>query len=58
MPAQIAPAGFAAILTAATKFGFTVIVTGEEVAGFPVAQVKLEVISQIIISLLFNVASA
>ena len=56
-PAQIAPAGFAAILTAATKFGFTVIVIGEDVAGLPVAQAKLEVITQVIISLLFNVAS-
>ena len=57
MPVQIVPAGFATILMPAGKFAFTVIVIGAAVAGLPVTQVALEVITQVIISLLFNVAS-
>ena len=40
----------AATATLTGKFGFTVIVTGNEVAGLPVAQVALEVKSQVITS--------
>ena len=57
VPAQIAPEGFDTILTAAGRFAFTVIVIGAAVAGFPAIQVALDVITQVIISLLFNVAS-
>ena len=32
------------------RFGFTVITTGSEVAGFPVAQVAFDVIVQVTIS--------
>jgi hypothetical protein len=39
------------ILTLTGKFGFTVIVTVFEVAGFPVAQVALDVITQVTKSL-------
>ena len=48
IPEQIAPEGFAAILTLAGKPGFTIIVIVFEVAGEPVAQVKLLVIMQVI----------
>jgi hypothetical protein len=39
----------AEILTLAGKLGFTVIVTVFEVAGFPVAQVAFDVITQVIV---------
>ena len=42
--------GFAEILTEAGKFGFTVIVKILEVAGLPVAQVALEVRTQVTVS--------
>jgi hypothetical protein len=51
----MAPAGTAAILTLAGNIGFTVIVIPLEVAGLPLAQPKLEVISTVITSLLANV---
>ena len=57
MPAQIAPTGFEIIFTAAGKFAFTIIVIGAAIAGLQVTQLALEVITQVIISLLFNVAS-
>jgi hypothetical protein len=41
----------AEILMLAGKFGFTVMVTVFEVAGLPVAQVALEVITHVTISL-------
>jgi hypothetical protein len=55
VPEHIAPAGTAAILTLTGRFGFTVIVTVFEVAGLPVAQVALEVNTQVIISPFINV---
>jgi hypothetical protein len=39
------------ILTLAAKFGFTIMVTAFEVAGLPVAQVALDVITQVTTSL-------
>jgi hypothetical protein len=45
----------AEILTLAGRFGFTVIVTVLEVAGFPVAQVAFEVNTQVTTSLFANV---
>ena len=56
VPAQIAPAGTAAMLTLAVFIGFTVIVMPLEVAGDPAKQgVALDVISTVITSLLANV---
>ena len=55
LPAQIAPEGDAAILTLAGNTGFTVIVIGLEVAGFPDAQVKDDVITTVITLLLASV---
>ena len=51
VPEQIAPDGTAAMLTLAGRFAFTVIVTVFEVAGLPVAQVAVEVISTVMASL-------
>jgi hypothetical protein len=48
VPAQIAPDGEAEILTLAGNKGFTVIVIILEVAGLPVAQVAVDVISTLI----------
>ena len=48
VPAQIAPNGEADILTLAANNGFTVIVIVLEVAGLPVAQVAVDVISTVI----------
>jgi hypothetical protein len=48
VPAQIAPAGNAAILTLAGALGFTVTVMPLDVTGLPVAQVNVEVISTVI----------
>ena len=48
VPAQIAPAGLAAIDTLTGKFGFTDIVIVFDVAGLPVAHVALEVNTQVI----------
>jgi hypothetical protein len=53
VPEQIVVAE-AAILTLAGKFGFTVIVTVLEVAGLPVAQVALDVSTQVTTSLFTN----
>ena len=58
VPAQITPVGFAITLMPAGKFAITDIVIAAAIAGLPVTQVALEVITQVIISLLFNVASA
>ena len=44
------------ILTLTGKFGFTVMVTVFEVAGLPVAQVALDVMTHITASLLANEA--
>ena len=43
------------MLTLTGKFGFTVMVMLLDVAGFPVAQVALDVSTQVTTSLLFNV---
>jgi hypothetical protein len=55
VPAQIAPAGNAAILTLAGALGFTVTVMPLEVTGLPVAQDNVEVISTVITSPLARV---
>ena len=46
MPAQIGPNGEADILTLAGNNGFTVIVMVLDVAGLPVAQVAVDVITK------------
>jgi hypothetical protein len=48
VPAQIAPDGEAEILTLAGNKGFTVIVIILDVAGLPVAQVAVDVITTVI----------
>jgi hypothetical protein len=48
VPEQIAPAGSAATITLAGKFGFTIIVMIFEVAGEPVAHVAFDVMMQVI----------
>ena len=55
VPAQIAPDGTAAILTLAGRFALTVIVIPVEVAGLPVAQDRVEVITTVITSLFVRV---
>ena len=50
VPVQIAPVGFAAILTLAVTVTFTVMVIALEVAGEPVTHVTLEVITQVMMS--------
>ena len=55
VPAQIAPAGEATILTLTGRDGLTAIVIGFEVAGLPDAQVALEVIATVTTSLLESV---
>ena len=55
VPAQIVPAGLAAMLTLTGKFGLTVMVMLLDVAGFPVAQVALDVKTHVTTSPLFNV---
>jgi hypothetical protein len=47
VPAHIVLEGLAAIETLTGRFGFTVIVTVFDVAGFPVAQVALDVSTQV-----------
>jgi hypothetical protein len=47
VPAHIVLEGLAAIDTLTGRFGFTVIVTVFDVAGFPVAQVALDVNTQV-----------
>ena len=51
----MAPAGAAAMLTLAGKFGFTVMLIALEVAGLPVAQRAFEVRIQETISLVAKV---
>jgi hypothetical protein len=48
VPVQIT-VELAEILTPATRMGFTVMVTVLEVAGLPVTQVALDVITQVIV---------
>jgi hypothetical protein len=55
VPAQIAPDGTAAILTLAGELGFTTMLIPADVAGLPVAQVNVEVISTVITSPLARV---
>ena len=55
VPAQIAPEVTAAILTLAANRGLTVMVIPVDVAGLPVAQVAVEVISTVITSPLAKV---
>lgn len=55
VPGQI-DVELAAMLTLAGRFGFTVIVIVLEVAGDPVAQVALEVNTQVTVFPLVNVA--
>lgn len=50
VPAQMVPAGTAAMLTLAVNEELTVMVTGLEIAGLPEGQVALEIISQVTIS--------
>ena len=57
VPAQIVVDGDALIETLAVTFAFTVIVIAVDVAGLPFTHVALEVITQVIASLLFNEAS-
>ena len=47
--AQIVADGLAAMLTLTGRFGFTVIVIVLEVAGLPVPQLAVEVITQVIV---------
>lgn len=54
VPAQIAPAGKGTMLTLAGKLGLTFMVIAFEVAGLPMAQLELEVKTQVITSLLAN----
>ena len=51
VPEQIAPTGFAAMLTVAAPPAFTVMVMAFDVAGDPVAQVTVLVRTQVMISL-------
>ena len=50
VPAHIAPAGTAAIVTLAGSNGLTVIVIGLDVAGLPVGQVAFDVSTHVITS--------
>ncbi len=56
VPAHIAPAGDAAMLTLAGRLGLTTIVIAFEVAGLPVAHESVEVITTVIISPLIRPA--
>jgi hypothetical protein len=47
VPAQMTPAGKAAMVTLAGRFGFTIIATVLEVAGLPVAHVASDVRMQV-----------
>ena len=49
VPEQIVFPGIAEILTLAVTLGFTVITIAFDVAGFPVTQEALEVISQVML---------
>ena len=54
MPAQIAPAGTAAMLTPAGNSGLTVMFIAALVAGLPVAQVAFETILTVMVLPLVN----
>ena len=54
VPAQMVPAGEAAMLTLTGLSGFTVMVIAFEAAGLPLTQAISEVIVQVTTSLLFN----
>lgn len=56
VPAQIELPGFAAMLTLAGRFGFTVIVIAFDVAGDPAAQIAFDVITTVTICPFVNVA--
>ena len=56
VPAQIVPDGEADMLTLAGNNGFTVIVIELDVAGLPVAQVAVDVITTVICSPLTRLA--
>ena len=53
-PAQMVEDGLAAMLTLTGKLGFTVMLMLLDVAGFPVAQVALDVSTQVTTSPLFR----
>ena len=55
VPEHMAPLGFAEMPTLAAALEFTVIVMLFEVAGEPVAHVRLEFMTQVITSLLVKV---
>ena len=55
VPAHMAPAGMAEMLTLAGRLGLTVMVTAFDVAGLPITQLALEVNTQVTMSLLANV---
>ena len=55
VPAQIAPAGFAAIVTEGTTAGFTIITIAVEIPVVGETQVELEVIITVTASPLFKV---
>ena len=57
VPEQMLSDGLAEIETLAGRFGFTVMVIAFEVAGFPVAQVALLVITHVIAFPLVSAAS-
>ena len=57
VPAQIAPEGTAVMLTSAVTDELIVTAIALEVAGLPLTQVALLVITQVIASLLFNATS-
>jgi hypothetical protein len=56
VPAQIAPAGTAAMDTLGTAMGFTVMVMAFEVTGFGCGQTAFEVITTLMASPFINVA--
>ena len=56
VPAQITPDGEVDILTLAGNNGFTIIVIVLDVAGLPVAQVAVDVITTVICSPLTRLA--
>jgi hypothetical protein len=57
VPEQIAPDGTAAMLTPATPAGLTVITTAFDVAGLPVTQAAVDVITQVMLFPFANPAS-
>ena len=55
VPKQIVPAGLVTMETLTGKFGFTVMLMLFDVAGLPVAQVALDVNTQVTTSPLFKI---